>query len=192
MKHKLLITFSFFALTVQAQSTFTDYLATTRAGQGKVVIHQTKYLERLVNNLASPNTASRTTTTTNEASSQGENASKKSAETAKNTLKHKNITSGTRTNAEGQIRRRKGTGYRIQIYTGGNSRADRMTAEKYGRLCRKEFPELIPYAHFASPRWICRVGDFRTQEEAAEYAAKLRKEGIFPEVSVVKSTIWLP
>ena len=138
MKHKLLITFSFFALTVQAQSTFTDYLATTRAGQGKVVIHQTKDLERLVNNLASPNTASRTTTTTNEASSQGENASKKSAETAKNTLKHKNITSGTRTNAEGQIRRRKGTGYRIQIYTGGNSRADRMTAEKYGRLCRKD------------------------------------------------------
>ncbi len=86
--------------------------------------------------------------------------------------------------------RRKGMGYRIQIFTGGNSRSDRVRANRMGSLCREYFPELSVYPHFESPRWICRVGDFKTSEDAKIYVQKMRKLKVFKELRIVKSVVW--
>lgn len=86
--------------------------------------------------------------------------------------------------------RRKGAGYRIQIFTGGNSRTDRIRANRMGGLCRSYFPELSVYTHFESPRWICRVGDFKTAEDARVYVRKMRNLKVFKELRIVRSVVW--
>lgn len=79
--------------------------------------------------------------------------------------------------------------YRIQIFTGGNSRQDRQNAIRMGQRCVEQFPELRMYTHFSAPRWLCRVGDFKTKADAAAYAKQIRKKKISRETSIVKCTI---
>jgi hypothetical protein len=54
------------------------------------------------------------------------------------------------------------TGYRVQAFAGGNSRNDRLKAEQTGNQLKVHFPEQPVYVHFYSPRWICRMGNFRS------------------------------
>ena len=44
------------------------------------------------------------------------------------------------------------------------------------------------YVHFYSPRWICRVGNYRTYEEAHQMLQNLRKLG-YNQASIVKGKI---
>ena len=83
-------------------------------------------------------------------------------------------------------------GYRVQVYVGSNTRASKNEASQVAAEVRSKFPELTVYAMFNPPRWLCRVGDFRTIEEAHAAMRELRKEGKFREVSVVKDQIVLP
>lgn len=80
-------------------------------------------------------------------------------------------------------------GYRVQIYTGGNTRKDKQAALRMKQKCQKSFPELAAYVHFVSPRWVCRVGDFRHKEDAQRYARKIRAKKFTFEARVVTSNI---
>ena len=51
------------------------------------------------------------------------------------------------------------------------------------------FPGLAVYAHFASPRWLCRVGDYKSIEEADAMMRQLKATEVFKEVSIVKDII---
>lgn len=86
----------------------------------------------------------------------------------------------------------KSTGYRVQVYAGNNSRTARNEATNMSLQVKEYFPELATYAFFASPRWLCRVGDFRSIEEADAMMRKLRATGVFKEVSIVKDQINIP
>ena len=44
------------------------------------------------------------------------------------------------------------------------------------------------YVHFYSPRWICRVGNFRTYEEAHAMLVEIREMG-YKQASIVKGKI---
>ena len=44
------------------------------------------------------------------------------------------------------------TGYRVQIFAGGNSRNDRLKAEQTGNNIKMKFPDQPVYVHFYSPR----------------------------------------
>ena len=81
------------------------------------------------------------------------------------------------------------TGYRVQVYAGGNSRDAKVKAYQMERLARLYFPEHSVYTRFVSPRWICHVGDFRTRDEAVELLQEMRKSGKFPEAITVKCKI---
>lgn len=83
-------------------------------------------------------------------------------------------------------------GYRIQVYSGGNSRNAKREAEVVASRVRGGFPELKVYTKFNPPRWLCRVGDFLSIEEADAAMRKLRKEGGFKEVSIVKEQVNIP
>ena len=51
-----------------------------------------------------------------------------------------------------------------------------------------KFPDQPIYVHFYSPRWICRVGNYRTFEEADAMLQQLRKMG-YSAATIVKGKI---
>lgn len=71
----------------------------------------------------------------------------------------------------------KGAGFRIQVYSGGNTREARQEAERAGHKVKAAFPELPIYVHFYTPRWGCRVGNFRTYQDAQIVMKKIWKLG---------------
>lgn len=86
----------------------------------------------------------------------------------------------------------KARGYRVQLYAGNNSRVARTEANEVAELVKKEFPELSVYAFFLPPRWLCRVGDYRSIEEADAAMRRLKATGKFKEVSIVREQINIP
>lgn len=80
------------------------------------------------------------------------------------------------------------TGYRVQVFAGGNSRADRQKAQRIGNEIKRHFPEYPVYVHFYSPRWICRMGNFRSLDEANAILKEIRELG-YRAACVVKGTI---
>ncbi len=80
------------------------------------------------------------------------------------------------------------TGYRIQAYSGGNSGADKAKARKIGNAIKMKFPDQPVYVHFYSPRWICRVGNFRSYEEASQLLRSIKAMG-YHQACIVKGKI---
>ena len=86
----------------------------------------------------------------------------------------------------------KARGYRVQVYAGNNSRIARKEANDVAEQIKMEFPELPVYAFFQPPRWLCRVGDYRSIEEADASMRRLKATGKFKEVSIVREQINIP
>ena len=80
-------------------------------------------------------------------------------------------------------------GYRVQVYVGNNSRVARNEATQMADKVKTEFPDLPVYTYFQPPRWLCRVGDFKSMEEAYDSMLKLKRSGKFKEVSIVRENI---
>lgn len=86
----------------------------------------------------------------------------------------------------------KARGYRVQVYAGNNSRVARQEANNVAELVKMEFPEISVYTFFQPPRWLCRVGDYRSIEEADAAMRSLKRTGKFKEVSIVREQINIP
>jgi hypothetical protein len=86
----------------------------------------------------------------------------------------------------------KARGYRVQVYAGNNSRVARSEAHSMAARVKGEFPDLPVYTFFQPPRWLCRVGDFRSIEEADAAMRRLKSTGVFKEVSIVREQINIP
>lgn len=80
------------------------------------------------------------------------------------------------------------TGYRIQAFSGGNTRADREKANRIGDEIKQKYPDQPVYVHFYSPRWICRVGNFRSYQEAAQVLKGIKAMG-YTQACIVKGKI---
>ena len=79
-------------------------------------------------------------------------------------------------------------GYRVQVYAGGNSRADRQRAEAVRDIVKQTFPNEPVYVHFYSPRWICRIGNYRSYEEAAHILKQVKSLG-YNQANIVRRKI---
>ena len=86
----------------------------------------------------------------------------------------------------------KARGYRVQVYAGNNSRIARKEANEVADQIKQEFPDLSVYAFFLPPRWLCRVGDYKSIEEADATMRRLKTSGKFKEVSIVREQINIP
>ena len=75
---------------------------------------------------------------------------------------------------------------------GNNSRVARNEANNVATKVKEEFPDMPVYAYFQPPRWLCRVGDFRSIEEADAAMRRLKATGVFKEVSIVREQINIP
>lgn len=83
-------------------------------------------------------------------------------------------------------------GFRVQVYAGNNSRAAREAAMYVAEKVKKEFPDMPVYTYFQPPRWLCRVGDFKSIEEAHVAMRKLKSTGEFKETAIVREQINIP
>lgn len=82
----------------------------------------------------------------------------------------------------------KTNGYRVQVFAGGNSRNDKIKAQQAGNAVKAAFPSQPIYVHFYSPRWICRMGNYRTYEEANAILQQVKKLG-YKQACIVKGKI---
>ncbi len=83
-------------------------------------------------------------------------------------------------------------GYRVQVYAGNNSRQARNDANSVAEKVKVKFPEIPVYTFFQPPRWLCRVGDYKSIEEAHVAMMLLKKTGAFKEVAIVREQINIP
>ena len=200
----LLIVFILTSVCATAQ-TFTDHARKQNNGGGRLTVVQDTELDNIVNNKRGK------TTQTTQTAKKAEAKPAKKADVASDDVQKKNkasdkptantaipaakpastVRSSSSRQGNYYVARQRvaSQGYRIQIYTGGNSRNDKNEAQQMRVKCQQQFPELAAYVHFISPHWVCRVGDFNTRESAARYVSRLRKARISYEVRIVSSPI---
>ena len=80
-------------------------------------------------------------------------------------------------------------GFRVQLYSGGNSRMDKMRAQSMAQTAKGMFSQSSVYTQFISPHWVCRMGDFKTHEAALMQLREVRATGCFPEAVVVRCKV---
>ena len=193
------------AINASAQ-TFTQRIQQqNNNGQGTVTIHQDDEINKLVNSellnnkqpatqqntVNTPGTKTTRPTTPNTNTTPGTKPS-----TTKPTTPNSGVTENegeteeTAPDLSKKVMRGgvKVNGYRVQAFAGGNSRKDRIQAEQIGNNIKSHFANVPVYVHFYSPRWICRVGNYRTYEEAHHMLVQLRNLG-YNQASIVKGKI---
>ena len=192
-------------LTMANAQTFTQRVQqNTRTGEGKVTITQDKAIDDLVNGqkaedkaVAKPAAAKPAAANKPADNKTGDKtgAQKSESEKAREQLASILEMDGDTATAPIIIDNRrkvmrgvKVDGYRVQAFAGGNQRKDRQKAEQVGNTIKNNFPDEPIYVHFYSPRWICRVGNYRTYEEAHQMLLNIRKLGI-SGASIVKGKI---
>ena len=169
----------------QAQ-TFLDRLKKPTKDKAVVTVTQDAAIDKLVNG----DNAANTTVTTKKTPS----ATTKKEPVEKPTSTNTTTSPASSTPEEPDMSKKvmknsyKVTGYRVQAFAGGNTRSDRQKAENVGNAIKRRFPEQPIYVHFYSPRWICRVGNFRTYEEAHAMLLEIREMG-YKQASIVKGKI---
>lgn len=180
--------------------TYTQRIQKQVAGQGTVTIHQDSVIDNLVNNAtlgirSAGRPASKPTPTTKPQTSQ----TGQTSQTSQTSQVAQPIQTNTGSEAIDTIDTSKKlirngykvSGYRVQAFAGGNSRADRIKAEQIGNNIKAQYADVPVYVHFYSPRWICRVGNYRTYEEAHQMLLSLRKLG-YTQATIVKGKITVP
>jgi len=186
----LILTFAFlishFSFHICNAQNFTQRIQQPVAGQGTVTINQSAEIDQLVNS-ATLSTGKTATTTKNNATSQ--------TKTAANTVAtgHGAATEqATAGNPENQdevmpTRTTKVTGYRVQVYAGYN-REGKLTAERTRNSLKSQYPNVPVYVNFFNPRWVCRMGNYRSYEEAHQMLTSLKNQG-YKECTIVKGKI---
>ncbi len=154
-------------------------------------------------NPTTANTKPNTTTASAPANTNNNNSANNStgAGTQRNDTKHETNTPATPTNkntaeesptvdTRKKVMRNsyKTQGYRIQVFSGGNSRTDRQKAENTGNAMKAKFPNEPVYVHFYSPSWKCRMGNYKTMEEAKAMLSEVKKAG-YSQACIIKGTI---
>lgn len=182
-KFVIMILFSLgVVLTADAQ-TFTQRLQKSAKGEGTVTVTHDKAVDDLVN-CAQPATAPVKKQTSEKNSTEKHTTSTTTQPVAP---VQQQVTDTTAVK-QSTGRTMRVTGYRVQAFAGGNSRADKQKAVQTGNQLRQLFPHEIVYTHFYSPRWICRIGNYRTYEEAHQMLQELKKLG-FESATIVKGKI---
>ncbi|MBR5747712.1 MAG: SPOR domain-containing protein [Prevotella sp.] len=187
--------------------TFTQRLQKSNAGEGKVTVTQSKEIDDLVNGpqdvitQSSQSTQKTQTTPTTPTTQKSPDTQKQAGEKEKSQKPERpQITTQSETTIDTTytdeprkkvLKGYKVNGYRVQVYAGGNSRDARIKAEKTGREINALFPGEPVYVHFYSPRWICRMGNYRTYEEAHQILNAVKKLG-YKSAIIVKGKITVP
>ena len=177
-------------MVADAQSTFTERLQKSNSGEGKITVTQDKSIDDLMNGkTADPvQSAPKKQTETTHATTTMPMQEKSEQTATHQEPETRPATPDTIDTRKKVMRGHKVNGFRVQVFAGGNSRNDRLKAERIGNEIKSLFPEEPIYVHFYSPRWICRMGNYRTYEEAHEILRNVRELG-YQSAIIVKGKI---
>ena len=168
-----------------AQTTFTERIQVVRAGQGVVTIHHDAAIDELVNGRREAVPARRQgNDNQRQPVSQGQNRQQEGAERQDDREQTDSIAASPR-------RTRRVMGYKIQAFSGSDSRRDRQQAEQVKSELRVLFPGEEVTVHYNDPRWLCRMGNYATRAEAQEALAEVRRMG-FPSATIVRDRVKVP
>ena len=134
--------------------------------QGKVTVTQSSAIDAVVNGKKSPQNDKRMSREERRAAKRAEKERQKQEK-----IRRKN----QQLMVPSQPRR--GKGFRIAVYSGGNTREDRNKAELAGQKVKDALPDQPVYVHFYSPRWMCLVGNFEEYKDAQKALWKVKKAG---------------
>ena len=182
-----------------AQSSFTQRLQQSKNGEGQITVTQDKAIDELVNGPAVVPARPKTNTTTQQKPAEKKNKDNNTATNQEKDKKqepkvvvvehHDSTTIDTPEEIQKKIMKGvKVAGYRVQVFAGGNTRNDRLKAERIGSEIKGLFPGVPVYVHFYSPRWICRMGNYRTYEEAHAVLERVKNNG-YQSAIIVKGKI---
>ena len=182
-----------------AQSSFTQRLQQSKNGEGQITVTQDKAIDELVNGPAVVSARPKTNTTTQQKPAEKKNKDNNTATNQEKDKKqepkvvvvehHDSTTIDTPEEIQKKIMKGvKVAGYRVQVFAGGNTRNDRLKAERIGSEIKGLFPGVPVYVHFYSPRWICRMGNYRTYEEAHAVLERVKNNG-YQSAIIVKGKI---
>ncbi len=209
MKHlAAIITLTLCTALPAAAQTFLDRLQKSGNGQGTVTVTQSEEINDLVNGNKTATATERAGTAkavrTQPAKQATPQPGHKPAATGRDGRQEPIRAEKPRTGAEQdnvqdsqpyvdthkKVMRKsyKVNGYRVQVFAGGNTRNDRKKAERIGNDIKANFPSEPVYVHFYSPRWICRVGNYRTYEEAYAMLRAVKEAG-YRQAAIVKGKI---
>lgn len=214
MKQFILLFAIMLSMTVTSNAqTYLEHLQQKTPGLGSVTVKQNKAIDELVNGKVVPQDEKTKTNNTQNTPKPSDNNKKQTPDSVKKTEHHEVAIDKDKTSIphESPVKKPdaekeenttpsvdmskkvmrssyKVTGYRVQAYAGGNSRNDRLKAEQIGNAIKMKFPDQPVYVHFYSPRWICRIGNFRSQTEAKKMLAKIRAMG-YSQACLVKGKI---
>lgn len=175
-------------LNINAQ-TYLDHLQTREVGMGTVSVHQSQEIDKLVNGTCPMVIQVKKTVTPakeepHEKTATTPEMTKKMPEHNENEIDIASIDTSKKVMRNAY----KVTGYRVQVFAGSNSRNDKNRAESICNQIKTLFPDQPVYCHFYSPRWICRMGNYRTYEEAQAILNKVHAMG-YRQASIVKGQI---
>lgn len=175
---------------------YLDRLRNSSVGGATVTVNQSKEIDALVNGTVVVNSSGKQNST---AAGTAKKPPLASSVTTKSTLST-TAKDTTETESAGdsvgdaasqkKVMRdgRKITGYRVQVFSGGNSREDKNKAYETGSAMKDFFPEQPVYVHFYSPKWKCLMGNFRTYEEAGELLRQVKEIG-YSQATIIKGKI---
>jgi hypothetical protein len=209
----ILLVFAVMAGSYANAQTYLEHLQRKQATGGTVTVNQSKEIDELVNNVKLVGTAH---TTHSSAKTQISKTGEQHTTEQQHTAAHEKTSSqqqtaekphqqkqdtATKNGSEGEfdiptvdMRKKvmrksyRVSGYRVQAYSGDNSRAARQKAEGIGNTIKMKYPDQPIYVHFYSPRWICRVGNYRSYEEANQMLKNIRAMG-YRQACIVKGQI---
>lgn len=175
---------------------YLDRLRNSSVGGATVTVNQSKEIDALVNGTVVASSDGKQSSTT---ASTAKKPPLSSSVTGKRTLGsaardtseiESVIDSEGDTASQKKVMRdgRKITGYRVQVFSGGNSREDKNKAYEAGSDMKTYFPEQPVYVHFYSPKWKCLMGNFRTYEEAGELLRQVKELG-YSQATIIKGKI---
>ena len=182
-----------------AQSSFTQRLQQSKNGEGQITVTQDKAIDELVNGPAVVSARPKTNTTTQRKPAEKKDKDNNTATNQEKDKKqepkvvvvehHDSTTIDTPEEIQKKVMKGvKVAGYRVQVFAGGNTRNDRLKAERIGSEIKGLFPGVPVYVHFYSPRWICRMGNYRTYEEAHAVLERVKNNG-YQSAIIVKGKI---
>ena len=151
-----------------------------------MTIHQSDEIDQLVNDPTATGVQSQSTSSNSNNDKKPSTPSKGNEQTKKETTPPSDAGNGEEVTTPRKTQRV--AGYRVQAFAGGNTRKDRQMAEQARNNIKAHFSNVSVDVHFYSPRWICRVGNYRTYEEAHQMMVALQNLG-YKQASIVKSKV---
>lgn len=196
-----ILPFCFFTFLPLSAQSYLEHLQQKTQGLGTVSVHQSKEIDDLVNGavpVAKPVAKTTTSPTQNTAANTEKTTEEEKKEEPKERVALKPDMPKTETESGTEVEvdmskkvmrnSYKVTGFRVQAFAGGNTREDKRKAEEARDKIKRAYPSEPVYVHFYSPRWICRVGNYRTQEEANRMLRNIRNLG-YRQAVMVKGKI---